>query len=97
MIDWIDRERSVPKNRKEVLVWGMLYHLFDIHNPARTVFLGITKFNCKYDQFDIERRGGWWGIMSACKITHWAEIEGPRAKATRPKYLSLVDESSEEA
>jgi len=92
MIDWIDRAQSVPKDRNEVLVWGLVHYLFF---PARTAFLGTTKFNRKYDQFDIERRGSWWEL-GVCKVTHWAEIEGPRAKAPRPKYLSLVDDSSEE-
>lgn len=74
---WISVEERVPDNRRSVLAWGLAGFCVGGYQPLKSVFLGATKFNPSRDggQFDIER----YQRFTIRRVTHWAEIEGPRA------------------
>lgn len=70
MIEWVNVKERVPEDRREILTWGKWIIPF-LTKPR---FLGITKYNPGSDEFDLEKSS--W--LSACSVTHWAEITGPQ-------------------
>lgn len=75
-MEWISVSTRVPENRRSVHVWGESGLCFGgFSTPLRSHLLGTTKFNPSRNggEFDIERHQR----FSICRVTHWAEIEGP--------------------
>ena len=76
-MEWISVSDRVPDTRRSVLAWGEAGICIGGYAPLREQFLGQTKFNPTRSggQFDAER----YQRFSVCRVTHWAEIEGPNA------------------
>lgn len=75
MLEWINVEKQVPDDRRKVFVWGF-GGIFGVKlNKTTGQYLGTTSFNPSKTggRFDIEKPG----YYTFCKVTHWAEIEGP--------------------
>lgn len=75
-IRWIAISTRAPDNRRPVLAWGH-YGIWPLPQH-REGFLGQTRFNPS-------RTGGKWACEQRswrswlwCRVTHWAEIEGPQ-------------------
>lgn len=73
-MNWIDRTKEVPEDRRTVLAWGStVVSSFS----GKGHLLGETKFNPRSDSFDIERQGS---VFVGYRVTHWAEIVGPEGQ-----------------
>lgn len=79
-IEWIEVGKRLPDDRRKVLTWGTT--AAGGLMMAGNKFLGETKFNPSPTggRFDIERES----FIFSCRVTHWAEINGPANNYTPP-------------
>jgi len=77
-IEWIDVEKRVPDDRRQVLVWGRNALFPGLRGSG---FMGSTRYNQS-------QRGGCFDCERSCRfgipvVTHWAEINGPEVEWPR--------------
>jgi hypothetical protein len=76
-MNWIPVTARVPEDRRRVLIWGYAWLAFapGYGNPG---FMGETRFNPSKEGGKFDTEIHCWRDPVIRKVTHWAEIEGPK-------------------